>query len=52
MPSKCNYFVYKEQRSIHENYSNICLEIVKKGFGALKAVEWIAFAREAHERNQ
>ena len=48
MPSKFNYFVYKEQRNIHENYSNICSEIAKNGFGALKAVEWFGFTHEAH----
>ena len=52
MPSKFNYFVYKEQRNIHENYSNICLEIVKNGFGALKAVEWFGFTHEPHKRDQ
>ena len=52
MPSKSNYFVYKEQCSIRKNYSNRCLEIVKKGFGVLKAVEWFVFAREAHKPDQ
>ena len=52
MPSKFNYFVYKDQRNIHENYSDICLEIAKNGFGALKAVEWFGFTREAHKRDQ
>ena len=47
MPSKLNYFVYKEQRNISQNHSKRYLEIVKKDLSVLKTVEWFVFAREA-----
>ena len=39
MPSKLNYFVYKEQRNISQNHSKRYLEIVKKDLSVLKTVE-------------
>ena len=47
MPSKFNYFVYKEQNSIFPNHFNRYLEVVKEGCGVLKTAELSLFAREA-----
>ena len=52
MPSKLNYFIYKERRNIFQNHSNRYLKIVKKkkkkkDLSVLKAIEWFVFAREA-----
>ena len=47
MPSKFNYFVYKEQSSIFPNHFNRYLEVVKEGCDVLKTVELSLFAREA-----
>ena len=47
MPSKFNYFVYKEQSSIFPNHFNRYLEVVKEGYDVLKKVELSLFAREA-----
>ena len=47
MPSKFNYFVYKEQSSIFPNHFNRYLEVVKEGCGVLKTVELSLFACEA-----
>ena len=47
MPSKFNYFVYKEQSSIFPNHFNRYLEVVKEGCSVLKTVELSLFAREA-----
>ena len=47
MPSKFNYFVYKEQGSIFPNHFNRYLEVVKEGCVVLKTVELSLFAREA-----
>ena len=39
MPSKFNYFVYKEHRSIFTNHFNRYLEVLKEGCDVLKTVQ-------------
>ena len=39
MPSKLNYFVYKEQSSISSNHFNRYLEAVKESCDVLNTVE-------------
>ena len=39
MPSKLNYFVYKEQSTICPNHFHRYLEVLKEGCDVLKTVE-------------
>ena len=44
MPSKLNYFVYKEESTISPNHFNRYLEVVKEGCDVKKAVVKSVFA--------
>ena len=49
MPSKFNFFVYKEQCSIFPNHFNRYLEVLKEGCDVLKALQYSLFARESFQ---
>ena len=47
MPSKLNYFEFKEQSTISPNHYNRYLKVAKEGCDVLTTVEQSVFAREA-----